>query len=113
MSDRTISHSTRNAGVTVGTATASCTTLLMADMAAGVVHVEGVTGTHTLSVFVSSDGATFVPLYDQDGQPATVAVPASGGACVMPDAVYPLRFLKLVSNTNMGTAASVVVSFKS
>mgnify|MGYP006282352149 CR=1 FL=1 len=113
MSERIISHRTRNTDVTVTTATASCTTLLMADVAAGLVHVSGVTGTHTLTIYGSGDGVTFAPLYDQTGQPATVAVPATGGTCALPDAVYPLRFVKLTSGTELGTAASVAVSFKS
>ena len=113
MSESTLTHRTRNADVTASTATASCTTLLMADVAAGMVHVAGVTSTHTLTIYGSGDGVTFVPLYGHDGQAATVAVPASGGACVLPDAVYPLRFVKLVSNTDMGTAAAVVLSLKS
>jgi hypothetical protein len=113
MSERTLTHRTRNADVTVGTATASSTTLLMADAAAGMVHVAGVTGTHTLTIYGSGDGVTFAPLYDQDGQAATVAVPADGGSCVLPDAVYPLRFVKLVSGTDLGTAAAVVLSLKS
>jgi len=111
MSDNTLTHRTRNLPVTVGTAAASSTVMLMNDMAAGTVFVDGVTATHTLTVYGSGDGVTFVPLYGHDGQAATVAVPASGGACVLPDAVYPLRFVKLVSNTDMGTAAAVVLSF--
>jgi hypothetical protein len=113
MSESTLTHRTRNLPVTVGTAAASSTVMLMNDMAAGTVFVDGVTATHTLTIYGSGDGVTFVPLYGHDGQAATVAVPASGGACVLPDAVYPLRFVKLVSNTDMGTAAAVVLSLKS
>jgi hypothetical protein len=113
MSESTLTHRTRNLPVTVGTAAASSTVMLMNDMAAGTVFVDGVTATHTLTVYGSDNGVTFVPLYGHDGQAATVAVPASGGACVLPDAVYPLRFVKLVSNSDMGTAAAVVLSLKS
>jgi hypothetical protein len=113
MSAITLTHCTRNLPVTVGTAAASSTSMLMNDMAAGTLYVDGVTATHTLTVYGSGDGVTFVPLYGHDGQAATVAVPASGGACVLPDAVYPLRQLKLVSGTDLGTAAAVVLSLKS
>jgi hypothetical protein len=113
MSDSLLSHRTRNLPATIGTAAASSTSLLIADMAAGTVHVDGVTATHTVAVYGSADGVTFVPLHGPDGQAATIAVPAAGGACTMPDAVYPLRFVKLVSGTDLGTAASVVVSVKS
>jgi hypothetical protein len=42
-----------------------------------------------------------------------VTVNAAGGSAGLPDAVYPLRFVKLVSGTDMGTAASVLISLKS
>ena len=113
MSELLCSHRTRNLPVTVGTAVQSSTAMLMGDMAAGMVIVEGVTGTHTLTVYGSSDGATYAALYGFDGQAATVSVAADGGACSMPDAVYPLRFVKLVSGTDLGTAANVVISLKS
>ena len=113
MSDTPISHRTRNLPVTVGTAAASSTAMLMNDMAAGTVHVAGVTATHTLAVYGSVDGVAFTPLHGFDGQAATVRVAADGGSCAMPDAVYPLRFVKLVSGTDLGTAASVAISLKS
>jgi hypothetical protein len=113
MSATSFTHKTRNLPVTVGTAAASSTAMLMNDMAAGTVHVDGVTATHTLAVYGSGDGVTFVPLYGFDGQAATVSVNAAGGSVVLPDAVYPLRFVKLVSGTDLGTAASVVISLKS
>jgi hypothetical protein len=113
MSATTLTHKTRNLPVTVGTAVASSTAMLMGDMAAGIVYVDGVTASHTMAVYGSSDGTTFVPLYGFDGQAATVTVAADGGACSMPDAVYPLRFVKLVSGTDLGTAANVVISLKS
>jgi hypothetical protein len=40
-------------------------------------------------------------------------VPANGGACAMPDAIYPTRFIRLVSSTDLGTAATAIVSLKS
>ena len=113
MSELLCSHRTRNLPVTVGTAVQSSTAMLMGDMAAGMVIVEGVTVTHTLTVYGSSDGTTFAPLYGHDGQAAAMPVAADGGACVMPDAVYPLRFVKLVADASLGTAATVVISLKS
>ena len=113
MSATSFTHKTRNLPVAVGTAAAASTAMLMNDMAAGMIHVDGVTASHTLTVYASGDGTTFVPLYGFDGQPATVNVNAAGGSAVLPDAVYPLRFVKLVTGTDMGTAASVVISLKS
>jgi hypothetical protein len=113
MSENILTHRIRNLPVTVGTAVGSSTVMLMSDMAAGTVYVDGVTATHSVTVYGSGDGVTFVPLYGHDGQAATIAVAADGGACVLPDAVYPLRHVKLVSDTDLGTAAVVVLSLKS
>jgi hypothetical protein len=113
VSERTISHRTRNLPVTVGTAVASSTSMLADDMAAGTVFVHSVTATATLTLYGSSDGSTFRAVYGFDGQPARVTVPADGGACALPDAFYALRFVRLVSGTDLGTAATVVVSLKS
>ena len=113
MSDATLSHRTRSQDVTVGTAVAVSSSVLMADMAGGMVCISGVTATATLTVYGSTDGVSFASLYGHDGQPASMVIGSEGGACPMPDAVYPLRFVKLVSGTDLGTAASVVVSVKS
>ncbi|MFM8496571.1 MAG: hypothetical protein ACKOEM_13770 [Planctomycetia bacterium] len=107
-----ISRGTRNQNVTVGTAAASSTSMAVGDMATGIVIVDNVTASATLTLFGSSDGGTFHALYGFDGQPATVTVPESGGACVLPEAIYALRFMRLVSGTDLGTAANVTVSFK-
>lgn len=109
----TISHTTRNQPLTVGTAVASSTSMLVGDMAAGMLFVENVTASATLTLFGSSDGGTFHALHGFDGQPAAVTVSADGGAVVLPDALYALRFVKLVSGTDLGTAAAVSISFKS
>ena len=113
MSDGILTHRTRSCEVTVSTATAACTSVDMRDMAAGLVHVSGVTATATISLYGSSDNVTFVPLYGHDGQPATISVASSGGSEPMPDAVYPLRFVRLVSGTDLGTNAATSVSLKS
>ena len=87
MSDSVLSHRTRSGDVAVSTAVAVSSTIDLRDMAAGMVHVSGVT--------------------------ATITVPASGGTSVLPDAVYPLKFLRLVAGTDLGTSATVTVSLKS
>lgn len=108
-----ITRSTRNQPLTVGTAVASSTSMLLGDMAAGMLFVENVTASATLTLFGSSDGGTFHALHGFDGQPATVTVPDSGGACALPDALYALRFVRIVSGTDLGTAASVTITVKS
>ncbi len=113
MSEATLSHRTRNLPVFIGTSAATSSSMLVADMVAGIVTVSGVTSTHSIAVYGSSDNVTFAPLYGHDGQAATMAVPAEGGACVMPDAIYPTHYIKRVADSNLGTAASVMVSLKS
>jgi hypothetical protein len=102
----------RHLPLTVGTASATSSSMLMADIAAGSVIVDGVASSRSLAVYGSTDGATFVPLYGHDGQAATMSVPAGGGECVMPDAVHPLRYIRLVADSDLGTAASVRLSLK-
>ena len=113
MPEALLGHRVRGLDLTVATAASGSTSMLMADMAAGVVIVSGTTANCTLTVYGSHDGATFRALYGFDGAAATLAVPADGGAMTLPDAVYPLRFVKLVSGTDLGTAANVVISLKS
>jgi hypothetical protein len=113
MAEMRISHCTRNLPVAVGTAVESSTSVLAGDMAGGTVYVENVTASATLTLYGSSDGSTFHAVHGFDGQPARVTVPADGGACALPDAFYALRFVRLVSGTDLGTAATVVVSLKS
>ena len=113
MSHVRIKHESRSHGITVGTAVAHSTAFRMAEHAAGVLYVSGVTSTHTLAVYGSSDGQAYRAVYWNDGQPATIAVPADGGALALPDAAYPLRLVKLVSGTDLGTAASVTITLKS
>lgn len=113
MSDSVLTHRTRSQPVTVATAAAASATVDIRDVAGGIVHVSGTTATHTFTVYGSSDGTSFVTVYGTDGQAASVTVPAGESAYCLPDAVYPLRFVRLVSGTDIGTAASVVVSVKS
>ena len=113
MSHVRIKHESRSHGITVGTAVADSTVFRMAEHAGGVIHVSGVTDTHTLAVYGSHDGDTYRAVHWNDGQAATIAVPADGGVCALPDAAYPLRLVKLVSGTDLGTAANVTITLKS
>lgn len=97
----------------VGTSAASSTSIDCGDMAAALVHVMGVTASATLTVMGSTDGQTFAPLYDSSGAASTVTIPAEGGAVVLPEPVFSLRFVKLTSDPGLGTAATAVVTLKS
>jgi hypothetical protein len=108
-----IRHESKQIAVVVGTSPSGSTPFRMEGAAGGMVHVENVTATHTLTLYGSGDGVTFSPLYGHDGQAASVSVTATHGAYSLPDAVYPLRLVKLTSGTELGTAATVVLSLKS
>ncbi len=113
MAESLLSHRTRNVDVVVTTSAASSTSLSCGDVAGGVVIVSGVTASATLTVWgAPSAGGTFAPVFDAGGAAATLVVPADGGAVVLPDAAYALRHLKLTSQSELGTAAAVVVMLK-
>lgn len=113
MSHATIRHDCSVAIVSVVTSVSSSTTVSLAGMAGSVVFVAGSTSSATLTIFGSSDGVSFSPLYNATGTPATLALPTNGGAVAMPDAAFGTRFVRLVSDAELGTAASVSVSLKS
>lgn len=83
------------------------------EMAAGTVYVSGVTASHTLTLYGSSSGETYLPAYGADGTPSTVTVPAAGGAVSLPATIAGMGYLKLVTGTDLGTAAVVLVTLKS
>jgi hypothetical protein len=113
MSDLSLSHRTRSGEVTVGTAVATSSTVDVRDVAGGMVLVGGITASATLTIYGSHNGSEFAPLYGFDGQAATMTVAADGGASPLPDAMYPLRFVRIVSDNDLGTAAVVTVALKS
>ena len=113
MSESQLSHRTRNVDIVVSTSVSSSTSLSCGDVAGGIAIISGVTASATLTVYGGRDGTTFAAVFDAGGAAATLVVPADGGAVVIPDAAYPLRFLKLVSDSDIGTAAAVVVMLKS
>ena len=113
MSVITITHGTRSQDVTIATAATAASAVLLADMAGGILHVSGVTATASLTMYGSRDGTNYWPLFNPDGSRATMIVPEAGGAIALPDAVYPLRFARIVSDTDLGTTAAAIVSLKS
>ena len=114
MSESTLSHRTRNVDISVTTGVSSSTSVNFGDVAGGVVLVSGVTASATLTIWgASSAGGTFAPVFDAGGAAAAVVVPTDGGAAVLPDAAFALRHLKITSDSDLGTAAAVVVMLKS
>lgn len=103
----------REQAVTISPTADNASAVLFADMVAGVVHVAGVTASATVTVYGSPDGVTFAPVYGSGGMPATLVIRQAGGAVAMPEAVRPLRFVKFVSDADLGAAANAIVSVKS
>ena len=93
-------NTTRDLSVTVGTAATSSTPIPMDDVTSGVVYVSGLTAATTITLHASADGVTFAPLHD-----------LNNAAVVLPPAASPVRYLKLVSSSDIG-AATVVISLK-
>ena len=113
MGEALLVHKGRGLDLTVATAASGSTSMLMADMAAGIVIVSGTTATCVLTVYGSHDGNTFRALYDSNGAAATLTVGADGGAMTLPDSVFPLRYVRLVSGTVLDGAAIVTLQMKS
>ena len=99
--------------VTVGTGTVSSTSARCDNMAGAALRVVGVTASATLTVWSSSDDATFAALAGADGAAATLTVPTDGGMVAVPDAAFAARYVRFVSGTPLSTAAVTAVVFKS
>ena len=108
-----IRRESKSAPVTVTTSVATSTSVSGSDAAGGVVLISGVTASAVLTVHGSTDnGLTFRAVYGADGAAATLVVPDGGGVVSMPDAAYGLTIMRLVSGTDLGTAAAVAVTMK-
>lgn len=111
----TITRYMRSSVATAATAAAGATTIRCDGMAGGLVAVAGASTSATrLAIHGSNDGATFAPLYGTDGAAAEIVLnTAVDASYTLPDAAYGLRYMRLVSNAPLGTAATVIVTVKS
>lgn len=99
---------------TVTTATSTCTTLRMEDMAGAVVELPTITtNAATIQVWGNdTDTGTFCQLYGSDGSAANITLAPSTTnrtAYALPDAAYALPYIKLVGATTNATATVNVV----
>lgn len=100
---------------TVTTATSTCTTLRMDDMAGAVLELPTITtNAATIQVWGNdTDTGTFCQLYGSDGAAANITLAPSTTnrtAYALPDAAYALPYVKLVAaNTNANTTATLVM----
>lgn len=115
MSQVKIKRQFRIVTATVATATASCTTLRLEDMAGFVVQLPTITtNAATINVWGNTtDTGTFAQLYAADGIAAAITLAPSTTNQTMyagPDAAYAAPYIKLVAaNTNATATVSVVM----
>jgi hypothetical protein len=115
MSQVKIKRNFRVITATVTTATSTCTTLRMEDMAGAVMQLPTITtNAATINVWGNTtDTGTFSRLYAADGSVASITLAPSTTNQTMyalPDATYAVPYVKLVAaNTNATATVSVVM----
>jgi hypothetical protein len=118
MSEIKIKRRVRNVSVTLLTATASVQTLRIDDMAGAAISLGTMlTAATTLQVWGSTgEAGPFRRLYKTDGTVADVTLAPSttdGRVYALPDEVFAVPFIKIVSGTTVSTGTVGVVSLKS
>lgn len=118
MSEYKIKRKTRQFTITLGTATSAATTLRADDMAGGVISVGTmVTASATLQCWGAVDEAgPYRRVYGADGSAADITLAPStseGRVYSLPDAVFAVPFVRIVSGATNSTGTVGVVSFKS
>ena len=118
MADSIISRKYRDFDITLHTATASATTLDLRDVAGAVVSF-GTMSTSATSLQMwagTTPTGTFRRLFKSDGSVCDLTLAASstdGRAYALPDEVFAVEYLKIVSATTNSTGTTGVVMFKS
>jgi len=118
MSEIKIKRRARTIALTIGTATADATSLRLDDMAGGVISVGTIaTAASTLQLYgATSEAGEYRRVYGSDGAAADITLAPStsaGQVYSLPDAVYALPFVKIVSGSTAATAIGAVVNLKS
>jgi hypothetical protein len=118
MSHVKIKRYERDVAITLHTTTTLATTLRLDDMAGGVVNLATIsTNATSLQMWgsTSADGV-FRRIYAADGAAADITLAPSsteGRIYALPDAVFGVSFMKIVSATTNSTGTTGIVSFKS
>lgn len=118
MSHVKIKRYERDVSVTFHTTTALATTVRLDDMAGGVVNM-GTISTNAASLQMwgsNSESGTFRQVYKSDGSALAITLAPSstvGRIYALPDEVFGLPFLKIVSATTNSTGTTAIVSLKS
>lgn len=118
MSEIKIKRRVRQVAITLHTTTALATTLRLDDMAGAAVEFGTMsTNAATLQMWGSdSEAGTYYRIYKSDGSVADVTLAASstaGRIYSLPDEVFAIPFLKVVSGTTNSTGTTGIVMFKS
>lgn len=117
MSEAKIRRKSKTYPFTMFTATASCDTVPMFDMAGGLVSVGTMaTAATQINLWVSdSTNGPFRQLYDKDGAVVKITLAAStadGRVYAMPDEAFAAQYIKFVSATTNSTGTVGTVMFK-
>jgi hypothetical protein len=118
MSEISIKRRTRSVPVSVVTSTGGSTTLRLDDMAGGVISVGTMaTAAGTYQCWGAVDEAgPYRRVYGSDGSAADITLAPSsteGRIYSLPDAVFAVPFVRIVSSTAGATSVAAEVSFKS
>lgn len=118
MSEIQIRRRLRTVELTLFSTTTAAATLNLQDMAGGVVSFGTMnTNAATLQMFGSDEpNGSFRRLYKDDGSAADITLAPSstlGRMYSLPDAVFALPYLKIVSGATNSTGTTGVVMFKS
>lgn len=118
MNESEIKRRTRQFSITLGTATAAATTLRADDMAGGVISCGTMsTAAVSLQCWGAIDEAgPYRRVYDASGSAADITLApstADGRIYSLPDALFGVPFIRIVSGTTNSTGTVSVVSFKS
>jgi len=117
MSHVKIKRYQRDVSITLHTTTVLATTIRVDDMAGGVVSMGTIsTNAATLQVWGSnSETGTYRQVYKVDGSAANITLEPSstvGRIYALPDEVFALSYMKIVSGTTNSTGTTGVVSLK-
>jgi len=118
MSEIKIKRRVRSVSITLGTATAAATTIRVDDMAGGCISVGTmVTASATLQCWGAiAEAGPYRRVYDNSGAAADVTLAPStsdGRVYSLPDAIFAVPYVRIVSGTTNSTGTIGVVSFKS
>lgn len=118
MSEIKIKRRTRGVNITLGTATADATTIRVDDMAGGCISVGTMlTASATLQCWGSIlEAGPYRRVYGSDGSAADITLAPStsdGRIYSLPDAIFAVPFVRIVSGATNSTGTAGILSFKS